>query len=126
MNIETVEELCEHIADKVGVYGEDRISFVKQIEDRMRDAIKNENILCAIGETKKDQENERIYAKNVTRGVKYELTHLPIFFHCPHCKTENNTHLTLEEDLCLMQDNTVGCRSCHRPIIIKASEIFDV
>lgn len=45
MNIETVEELCEHLADRVGVYGIDRTNFVSEIEERIRLAIKNEGVI---------------------------------------------------------------------------------
>lgn len=45
MNVETVEELCEYLADRLGIYAEERIEFVSDIEDRIRKAISNEQIL---------------------------------------------------------------------------------
>lgn len=48
MNIETVEELCEYLADKAGIYSQERIEFVREVEERIRKAISNENTLSKL------------------------------------------------------------------------------
>jgi regulator of sirC expression with transglutaminase-like and TPR domain len=50
MNIETVEELCEYLADRVGVYGNERTNFVSDIEDRIRQAVSNEEKLSKLSQ----------------------------------------------------------------------------
>ena len=63
-------------------------------------------------------------AENVVRGLKYELTYIPIEWNYPFCKTENSTTLILEEDLNHSQDNFDICRKCKKKITLKASAIF--
>ena len=77
--------------------------------------------------SKKPQGNEAktlLCAENIVRGVKYELTYIPIEWNCPFCKTENSTTLILEEDLNHSQDNFDTCRKCKKKITLKASAIF--
>jgi len=44
--IEMVEiETCDDIADKIGIYGENRSFFVGNLSARMREAVDNEKML---------------------------------------------------------------------------------
>lgn len=45
MQIETVAELAEAIADLAGVYGEPRIKFTRLMEERIYDAVDNTQML---------------------------------------------------------------------------------
>lgn len=66
VEFETVNELCEELADKLGIYGvptsynqnivdhpencECRICFVSELEDRMIEAVENDKFLAKRGE----------------------------------------------------------------------------
>lgn len=69
-------------------------------------------------------DNNMLVAVKVTKGLKYELTYIPVDWACPNCKTENNTTLIEEEDLNHSQDNTDKCRKCSETVVIKASDIY--
>lgn len=45
MNIETTEELAEHLADRLGLYGIERTAFVGEYEDRIRQAPENDKVI---------------------------------------------------------------------------------
>lgn len=59
VELETVHELCEDLADKLGVYGcgpefgdhpddcDCRICFVLKMEDRIREAVENDKYLMS-------------------------------------------------------------------------------
>lgn len=64
MNIETIDELCEDLADKVGVYSEKRIKFVSELEDRIREAIRNESVLDKLDKTAPISEPEHLIHGN--------------------------------------------------------------
>jgi len=64
VELETVQELCECLADKLGIYGNGpkfdvhsdnckcRICFVTTMEDRIREAVENDKYLNAIEDDK--------------------------------------------------------------------------
>jgi len=45
VEIETFDDIADEIADKIGIYGEDRSFFVADLTVRMREASKNEKML---------------------------------------------------------------------------------
>jgi len=45
VNLETCDEIADEIADKLGIYNEERSFFVGDLSVRMREAVKNEKKL---------------------------------------------------------------------------------
>ena len=45
VEIETCDDIADEMADKLGIYGEDRSFFVGDFSVRMRDAVANEKML---------------------------------------------------------------------------------
>uniref|UniRef100_A0A6M3M984 Uncharacterized protein n=1 Tax=viral metagenome TaxID=1070528 RepID=A0A6M3M984_9ZZZZ len=45
VEIETCDDIADEMADKLGIYGEDRSFFVGDLSVRMREAVKNEKKL---------------------------------------------------------------------------------
>ena len=49
MNVDTPHDIASEMADKLGIYGEERCWFEAELADRIRGAVHNEDRLKASG-----------------------------------------------------------------------------
>jgi hypothetical protein len=63
-------------------------------------------------------------AIDVKKGLRYEVTFVPVEWVCPVCQSNNSTTFIEEEDLNRGFDNVERCYKCDKEITIKTKDIF--